>query len=208
MGSRTSSPDAFTRVHPLVQAVKQHAFYMKRAIDDANLKDALKHSSVMLSELRTSRLSPQKYYALFMRACDEMRYLEGFFSDLAKSGRRCVTWRPACQESSAGCWMTGKTAPVALSTLSILLPAWTRRLPGAVAGPRALAGSPARIPAGQRCDHHSAHTLIAQRSSTHTPSTLSLNTDGEVGWTPYDTVWRSYTSWYSTRGTSCHGCTF
>jgi vacuolar protein sorting-associated protein 35 len=76
-------------LHEATTAVKQHAFYMKRAIDDSNLKDALKHSSVMLSELRTSRLSPQKYYALFMRACDEMRYLEGFFSDLAKSGRRC-----------------------------------------------------------------------------------------------------------------------
>jgi hypothetical protein len=76
-------------LHEATTAVKQHAFYMKRAIDESNLKDALKHSSVMLSELRTSRLSPQKYYALFMRACDEMRYLEGFFSDLAKGGRRC-----------------------------------------------------------------------------------------------------------------------
>eukprot|EP00959_Pyramimonas_sp_CCMP1952_P239164 4998012-Pyramimonas_sp.AAC.1 len=41
----------------------------------------------MLSELRTSQLSPQKYYALYMKACDEMRYLEGFFRDLAKLGR-------------------------------------------------------------------------------------------------------------------------
>ena len=69
-------------------AVKQHAFYMKRAIDEGNLKDALKHSAAMLSELRTSQLSPQMYYALYMTACDEMRYLENFFNDLSKSGRR------------------------------------------------------------------------------------------------------------------------
>lgn len=71
-------------------SVKQHAFYMKRAIDEGNLKDALKHSAAMLSELRTSQLSPQMYYALYMNACDEMRYLETYFSDLSRSGRRCV----------------------------------------------------------------------------------------------------------------------
>jgi len=68
-------------------SVKQHAFYMKRAIDEGNLKDALKHSAAMLSELRTSQLSPQMYYALYMNACDEMRYLETYFSDLSRSGR-------------------------------------------------------------------------------------------------------------------------
>lgn len=32
--------------------------------DSNNLKDALKYSAQMLSELRTSRLSPHKYYEL------------------------------------------------------------------------------------------------------------------------------------------------
>lgn len=32
--------------------------------DDNNLRDALKYSAQMLSELRTSRLSPHKYYQL------------------------------------------------------------------------------------------------------------------------------------------------
>jgi vacuolar protein sorting-associated protein 35 len=34
------------------------------AQDSNNLKDALKYSAQMLSELRTSRLSPHKYYEL------------------------------------------------------------------------------------------------------------------------------------------------
>ena len=44
--------------------VKQQAFHMKRALDNNNLRDALKHSSNMLSELRTSLLSPKNYYEL------------------------------------------------------------------------------------------------------------------------------------------------
>lgn len=32
--------------------------------DGGNMREALKHASQMLSELRTSKLSPQKYYEL------------------------------------------------------------------------------------------------------------------------------------------------
>ncbi|KAJ7571069.1 hypothetical protein O6H91_01G147500 [Diphasiastrum complanatum] len=41
----------------------------------------------MLSELRTSKLSPQKYYELYMRTFDELRKLEIFFKDETKRGR-------------------------------------------------------------------------------------------------------------------------
>ncbi|KAL5215807.1 hypothetical protein ABZP36_007208 [Zizania latifolia] len=40
----------------------------------------------MLSELRTSRLSPQKYYDLYMRAFDELRKLEMFFMEETRCG--------------------------------------------------------------------------------------------------------------------------
>ena len=46
--------------------VKQQAFLMKRALDNTNLKDALKYSSNMLCELRTGLLSPKNYYELYM----------------------------------------------------------------------------------------------------------------------------------------------
>ncbi|XP_013604421.1 PREDICTED: vacuolar protein sorting-associated protein 35C [Brassica oleracea var. oleracea] len=68
-------------------AVKQNAFYMQRAIDSNNLKDALKFSAQMLGELRTSKLSPHKYYELYIRASDELRSLEMFFRD--ETGRGC-----------------------------------------------------------------------------------------------------------------------
>ncbi|CAL5343579.1 unnamed protein product [Camellia sinensis] len=40
----------------------------------------------MLSELRTSRLSPHKYFELYIRAFDELRRLEIFFKEEDKHG--------------------------------------------------------------------------------------------------------------------------
>ncbi|KAL1199745.1 Vacuolar protein sorting-associated protein 35C [Cardamine amara subsp. amara] len=68
-------------------AVKQNAFYMQRAIDSNNLKDALKFSAQMLSELRTSKLAPHKYYELYIRAFNELGKLEIFFRE--ETGRGC-----------------------------------------------------------------------------------------------------------------------
>lgn len=69
-----------------ITGLQQNAFHMHRALDSNNLKDALKYSAQMLSELRTSRLSPQKYYELYMRAFDELRKLEIFFKEETKRG--------------------------------------------------------------------------------------------------------------------------
>ena len=41
----------------------------------------------MLGELRTSLLSPQRYYALYMKTFDELRHLESFFLAENKRGR-------------------------------------------------------------------------------------------------------------------------
>ncbi|KAJ4841340.1 Vacuolar protein sorting-associated protein 35A [Turnera subulata] len=69
-----------------IAGLQQNAFYMNRAMDSNNLRDALKFSAQMLSELRTSKLSPQKYYALYMRAFDELKRLELFFKEEAQRG--------------------------------------------------------------------------------------------------------------------------
>ncbi|KAG2696495.1 hypothetical protein I3843_07G059800 [Carya illinoinensis] len=69
-----------------IAGLQQNAFYMHRALDSNNLRDALKYSAQMLSELRTSRLSPHKYYELYMRSFDELRKLEMFFKEEARRG--------------------------------------------------------------------------------------------------------------------------
>ncbi|XP_024020804.1 vacuolar protein sorting-associated protein 35B isoform X1 [Morus notabilis] len=69
-----------------IAGIQHHAFYLHRALDANNLREALKFSALMLSELRTSKLSPQKYYELYMRAFDELRMLEMFFKDESRHG--------------------------------------------------------------------------------------------------------------------------
>lgn len=67
--------------------VKHQSYFMKRALDSNNLSEALKHSSTMICELRTSLLTPKNYYELYIQVCDELRHLEMFFESEGKRGR-------------------------------------------------------------------------------------------------------------------------
>lgn len=82
-------------------SVKRNAFFMKKALvrgiltvmaghmhhrtllpstllkqDDDNLREALRYSAAMLGELRTSQLTPQKYFELYMQTFTELQHLE------------------------------------------------------------------------------------------------------------------------------------
>jgi vacuolar protein sorting-associated protein 35 len=70
--------------------VKEQAFYMKRAMDNDNLREALKHASNLICELRTSLLSPKNYYELYMQVFQEMQHLSAFFSDKSRHGRKML----------------------------------------------------------------------------------------------------------------------
>lgn len=53
-----------------VAVVKQASNQLLRAIDAANLDEVIKHATTMLSELKTSLLSPKNYYELYMQIFD------------------------------------------------------------------------------------------------------------------------------------------
>jgi vacuolar protein sorting-associated protein 35 len=59
-----------------IQVVREQAFHMKKSLDQNNLRDALKFSSTMLGELKTSKLSPRNYFNLYMMVFDELALLE------------------------------------------------------------------------------------------------------------------------------------
>ncbi|OEH75370.1 vacuolar sorting protein [Cyclospora cayetanensis] len=63
-------------------------FWCMHAQDSDNLRDALKHASNFVSELRTSLLSPKHYYELYMLVFQELQHLLGFFTDKSRHGRR------------------------------------------------------------------------------------------------------------------------
>ena len=62
--------------------VKEQSFYMKQSIDREQLREALKHASNLICELRTSLLSPKNYYDLYMHVFQELQHLDSFFMSL------------------------------------------------------------------------------------------------------------------------------
>jgi|Transcript_56467 vacuolar protein sorting-associated protein 35 len=70
--------------------VKEQAFYMKRAIDNDSLREALKHASNLVCELRTSLLSPKNYYELYMSVFQELQHISAFFGDRSRHNRKMV----------------------------------------------------------------------------------------------------------------------
>ncbi|CAG2164930.1 unnamed protein product [Oppiella nova] len=68
--------------------VKVQSFQMKCCLDKGKLMEALKHASNMLSELRTSLLSPKSYYELYMSVTDQLRHLEMYLLDEFQRGRK------------------------------------------------------------------------------------------------------------------------
>ncbi len=101
--------------------------------DENNLREALKHSAAMLGELRTSLLSPQKYYALYMKTFDELRHLEAFFAEENKRGRSNAELYEIVQH--AGNILPRMCArPVSATCRGGLTHPWLRRAPSGRAG--------------------------------------------------------------------------
>jgi len=71
-----------------LKVVQSEAFHMKRSLDSKNLREALKHSAVMISELRTPILSPKNYYQLYMAVLDELQHMASFLNEMRNSGNR------------------------------------------------------------------------------------------------------------------------
>ncbi|XP_004535860.1 vacuolar protein sorting-associated protein 35 isoform X2 [Ceratitis capitata] len=64
-----------------IGTARKQAFQMNHFLDKDRILDALKCASAMLSELRTSMLSPKSYYELYMAITDELCHLELYLSE-------------------------------------------------------------------------------------------------------------------------------
>lgn len=58
--------------------VKQQAIQMQRCLQQRKLMDALKHTSIMLTELRKPDLSPKQYYELYIMIFDSLSLLSTY----------------------------------------------------------------------------------------------------------------------------------
>ncbi|UKK00599.1 hypothetical protein MACK_000673 [Theileria orientalis] len=77
-------PDQGKMLEEAIFFVKEQSYYMKKAIEMEDISNSLKHGSNIISELRTSTLSPIHYYELYMKVFNELEYLSDFIGDHAK----------------------------------------------------------------------------------------------------------------------------
>ena len=71
-----------------LKKIKAQSFHIHTSIKKNNLRQCLKETYSMLSELRTSALTPKNYYHLFTSVFDEMMIVENFMGEEVKRGRK------------------------------------------------------------------------------------------------------------------------
>merc|ERR1719261_1235259 len=98
-GFASGSDDQDRLLDEATAVVKEQAFYMKRAMENNNLREALKHSSNLICELRTSLLSPKNYYELYMQVFQELQKLAEFFGDKSRHNRKMSELYESCQHA-------------------------------------------------------------------------------------------------------------
>ncbi|KDD73497.1 vacuolar protein sorting-associated protein 35, partial [Helicosporidium sp. ATCC 50920] len=119
-------PDQLAWLKEASTSIKRNAYFLRKAMDEDNMKDALRYAASMLGELRTSMLGPQRYYELYMQACDELHYLESFFAEERDKGRACGELYELVQHAgnvlprlyllcaAGACYIRSKEAPAKL----------------------------------------------------------------------------------------------
>ena len=84
-----------------VSVVKNEAFQMQKALDAADMREALKHASSMIGEMKTSTMSPKTYYQLYMQVFDQLSRLENYFLEEYRRGRKISDLYEKVQHASA-----------------------------------------------------------------------------------------------------------
>ncbi|GFE54148.1 vacuolar sorting protein 35 [Babesia ovis] len=79
--------------------VKEHAYYMRQALDANDLGEALKRGINVIGELRTSSLTPTNYYELYMKVFNELQMLSEFMGHEDKRGMKLNQLYETVQQS-------------------------------------------------------------------------------------------------------------
>lgn len=84
-----------------LRIVKSQAFHMGKTIENNQLRQCLKECSMMLSELKTGLLTPKNYYTLYTIIFHDMQYLEQYFKEEYRRGRKIKDLYDAVQQASS-----------------------------------------------------------------------------------------------------------
>ena len=84
-----------------VSIVRNSASLMQRSLDASDMREALKHASSMIGEMKTSTMSPKTYYQLYMAVFDQLSRLEAYFLEEYRRGRKISDLYEKVQHASA-----------------------------------------------------------------------------------------------------------
>ena len=84
-----------------LNTINNQIYHLSKAIENNDLRSSLKRASLMLAELKTSFLTPRNYYNLFTVVMDELQFLEQFFKEEYRRGRKIKHLYDSVQQSQS-----------------------------------------------------------------------------------------------------------
>jgi Vacuolar protein sorting-associated protein 35 len=88
LGSVTVEQEQGAFLERAKKKVELNGFTMMRSLDSKQLMEGLKHASAMVGQLRTSLLTAQNYYELYISIFDNLKHLEGFLLEEKARGEK------------------------------------------------------------------------------------------------------------------------
>ena len=82
-----------------LKKIKEQTYFINTAIDKNNLRQCLRDSYILLSELRTNNLTPKKYYHLYISAFDVMLNIKNYMAEEIGRGRRLIDLYDSVQQA-------------------------------------------------------------------------------------------------------------
>ena len=82
-----------------LKKIRAQTFHIHTSIEKNNLRQCLKETYAMLTELRTNALTPRNYYHLFTTIFDEMLLIEDFFKEEINRGRKVRDFYDSVQQA-------------------------------------------------------------------------------------------------------------
>lgn len=82
-----------------IKKIKEQTYHINTCIDKNNLRKCLRESYKLLSELRTDKLTPKKYYHLYISAFDVMLNIKNFIAEEVMRGRPLINIYDCVQQA-------------------------------------------------------------------------------------------------------------
>ena len=82
-----------------LKIIKEQTYFINNEIDKNNLRQCLRESYILLSELRTNNLTPRKYYHLYISAFDVMLNIKNYMAEEIGRGRRLIDLYDSVQQA-------------------------------------------------------------------------------------------------------------